>query len=57
MAADSGKQTEITMNPLKTYLTAVSLIFSLVLSANIIGAEELSIYYSNDMHGKVEPCG
>ncbi len=57
MAADSGKQTEITMNPLKTYLAAVSLIFSLVLSANIIGAEELSIYYSNDMHGKVEPCG
>lgn len=38
-------------------------IISIVLLALIglfgqnVWAEEINIYYSNDMHGKVEPCG
>ncbi len=33
------------------------LLFSVVFTATQAIGTELNIYYSNDMHGKVEPCG
>lgn len=45
------------MNQITTYLTAVFFVFVSGINATSIMAEELNLYYSNDMHGKVEPCG
>ncbi len=57
MASDSLKTKKNNMNQTKTYLAAVFFVFVSVFNATGILAEELSLYYSNDMYGKVEPCG
>ncbi len=45
------------MNVIKDYIFPLLLMLSLCFSVNNALGKELNIYYSNDMHGIVEPCG
>lgn len=45
------------MTNYKTNLTFILLLLSVFFGGKNVLATELNIYYSNDMHGKVEPCG
>ncbi len=55
MASPPFKEKKMTIY--KTGLTLILFIFSVFFGGGNVLATELNIYYSNDMHGKVEPCG
>ena len=50
-------QKEKTMTFFKLKLPLSFLILSILFATHTALSEELHLYYSNDMHGKVEPCG